>query len=118
MYIGRYRNIGFEISKYLYWYRPLKSFIGRALVHSAVSYLLFVVGGVGQHGGDVEHDLIVLAGGVEGVGSCGVSCRRDRQVDVRHAAGERDRWKNRIVRNKRFLTLMSNRRHVISKEPK
>lgn len=36
-------------------------------------YLLPVVGGVGQHGGDVEHDLVVLVGRVERVGAGGVS---------------------------------------------
>ena len=36
---------------------------------TAVRYLLAVVGGVGQHGGDVEHDLVVLVGGVQGVGA-------------------------------------------------
>ena len=34
--------------------------------------LLPVVGGIREQGGDVEHDLIVLVGRVEGVGSRGV----------------------------------------------
>lgn len=37
------------------------------------SHLLWVVGHVWQHGGHVEHDLIALVGGVEGVGACGIS---------------------------------------------
>lgn len=37
------------------------------------SHLLWVVGHVRQHGGHVEHDLIALVGGVEGVGACGIS---------------------------------------------
>lgn len=41
-------------------------------VRSAV-YLLPVIGCVGEHGGHVEHELIVLVGGVEGVCACGVS---------------------------------------------
>lgn len=38
-----------------------------------ITDLLPVVGGVGEQGGDVEHDLIVLVRCVEGVGSRGVS---------------------------------------------
>lgn len=33
------------------------------------SYLLWVVGHVGQHGGHVEHDLVALVGGVQRVGA-------------------------------------------------
>ena len=40
--------------------------------HSS-SYLLLVVRCVGQHGGDVEHYLIVFVGCVQRVGSSGVS---------------------------------------------
>lgn len=36
--------------------------------------LLPVVGCVGEHGGHVEHQLIVLVGGVERVYACGVRC--------------------------------------------
>lgn len=38
-----------------------------------MTYLLLVVGCVGQHGRHVEHDLIILVGGIQGVGSRGVS---------------------------------------------
>lgn len=37
------------------------------------SHLLWVVGHVWQHGGHVEHDLIALVGGVQGVGASGIS---------------------------------------------
>lgn len=43
------------------------------LVKVQSSYLLRVVGHVGQHGGDVEHDLVALVGGVQGVGACRIS---------------------------------------------
>ena len=36
--------------------------------------LLSVVGCVGEHGGHVEHQLVVLIGGVERVCAGGVSC--------------------------------------------
>lgn len=37
------------------------------------SHLLWVVGHVRQHGGHVEHDLIALVGGIQGVGASGIS---------------------------------------------
>ena len=54
--------------------RCWRTAVGGALLEdrcwrTAVRYLLAVVGGVGQHGGDVEHDLVVLVGGVQGVGA-------------------------------------------------
>lgn len=50
--------------------------------------LLPVVGGVREQGGDMEHDLIVLERGVEGVGSRGVGCNRNtRQRHVSQASG-------------------------------
>lgn len=39
----------------------------------ASAHLLWVVGHVRQHGGHVEHDLIALVGGVQGVCSRGIS---------------------------------------------
>lgn len=36
--------------------------------------LLSVVWCVGEHGGHVEHQLVVLIGGVERVCACGVGC--------------------------------------------
>lgn len=44
-------------------------------------YLLPVVGGVGKHRGDVEHDLVALVGRVEGVGARGVGCERSNRED-------------------------------------
>lgn len=38
-----------------------------------LTYLLLIVGCVGQHGRHMEHDLIVLVSGVQGVGACRVS---------------------------------------------
>lgn len=43
------------------------------------SHLLGVVGHVGQHGGHVEHDLIALVGGVQGVGARRVSWGKPRE---------------------------------------
>ena len=48
--------------------RCWRTAVGGALLEdrcwrTAVRYLLAVVGGVGQHGGDVEHDLVESAGG-------------------------------------------------------
>lgn len=40
------------------------------------SHLLRIVGHVWQHGGHVEHDLVALVGGVEGVGARGVGWRK------------------------------------------
>lgn len=40
------------------------------------SHLLLVIGGVRQHRGYVEHDLMVLVRGVEGVRACGIRCGR------------------------------------------
>lgn len=34
------------------------------------TYLLLVVGCVGQHGRHMEHDFIILVIGMQGVGSC------------------------------------------------
>lgn len=41
-----------------------------------IDYLLFIVGCVGQHGGHVEHDLIILVSGVQGVGAGRVSWKQ------------------------------------------
>lgn len=38
-----------------------------------MTYLLLVVGCVGQHGGHMEHDLIILVSRMQGVGSSGIS---------------------------------------------
>lgn len=38
------------------------------------SHLLLVIGGVRQHRGHVEHDLVVLVRGVQGVRACGIRC--------------------------------------------
>lgn len=38
----------------------------------ASAHLLWVAGHVRQHGGHMEHDLIALVGGVQGVGSRGI----------------------------------------------
>lgn len=47
------------------------------------SYLLGVVGHIGQHGGHVEHDLIALVGGVQGVGARRISWRKENfKTDV------------------------------------
>lgn len=48
---------------------------GRVCQSAAIAsaHLLWVVGHVRQHGGNVEHDLIALVGGVQGVGSRGIS---------------------------------------------
>ncbi len=40
------------------------------------SYLLWVVGHVRQHGGHVEHDLVALVAGVQGVGARRVRWRK------------------------------------------
>ena len=47
----------------------LEDWVGGLGWRSVRPYLLSVVGGVGQHGGHVEHDLVVLVGGVQGVGA-------------------------------------------------
>lgn len=46
------------------------------------SHLLGVVGHVGQHGGHVEHDLVALVGGVQGVGARRISWRKSTKTDV------------------------------------
>lgn len=47
------------------------------------SYLLWVVGHVRQHGGHVEHDLVALVAGVQGVGARRVRWRKIFQFHVR-----------------------------------
>ena len=42
--------------------------------------LLSVVGRVGEHGGHVKHQLVVLIGGVEGVYARGVGCNTGKRV--------------------------------------
>lgn len=44
------------------------------------SHLLLVIGGVRQHRGYVEHDLMVLVRGVEGVRACGIRCGFHREL--------------------------------------
>jgi len=46
-------------------------------------YLLSVIGRVGEHGGHVKHQLVVLVGRVKRVCACGVSCNRE-QDDLCH----------------------------------
>lgn len=40
-------------------------------------YLLRVVGHVREHSGYVEHDLVALVGGVQGVGARRIGCRKE-----------------------------------------
>lgn len=49
----------------------------------ASAHLLPVVGRVGQHGGHVEHQLVVLVGGVKRVSSCRVGWKRAEPHEVR-----------------------------------
>lgn len=46
------------------------------------SYLLWVVGHVWQHGGHVEHDLVSLVSGVQGVGARRVSWKKEEEKDI------------------------------------
>lgn len=41
------------------------------------SHLLGVVGHVRQHGGHMEHDLVALVGGVQGMSACRIGWRRE-----------------------------------------
>ena len=54
--------------------------------HSALSHLLLVLAGVGQHGGDVEHDLVALEHCVHRVCPSGVVWRRGKR------GGGDERW--------------------------
>ena len=40
-------------------------------------YLLRVVGHVWEHGGYVEHDLVALVGGIQGMGARRIGCRKE-----------------------------------------
>lgn len=48
------------------------------------SYLLGVVGHVWQHGGHVEHDLVALVVGIQGVSACRIGWRKELKDTVLH----------------------------------
>ena len=62
--------------------RTLPKFLAFPVAQSVPVYLLLVVGGVGQQRGHVEHDLVVLVGGVQRVCTGGVRCAKEKAGGV------------------------------------
>lgn len=68
----------------IYLTRPHASFFHKVICVMTLFaliqlYLLCIVGCVGQHGGHMEHNLIVLVAGVEGMRPRGVSCAKKKR---------------------------------------
>ena len=40
------------------------------------SYLLFIVGSVRQHGGNMEHNLVIMERCIQRLGTRGISCKK------------------------------------------